>query len=79
MNWKAWQKRLQRMTSLGLTDWVSNCDMNCKVRQDGLQNAPEITNGDKITKRDGTKPPVYIHCLIVKFIFSRFIVWKIFF
>ena len=45
-----------------------------QVRQDGLQNAPEITNGDKITKRDGTKPPVYIHCLIVKFIFSRFIV-----
>ena len=64
---------------LGLTEWVTKCDMNCKVRENGLQNAPEITNYDRITKRDGTKPPAYIHCLIVKFIISRFIVWKKFF
>ena len=65
--------------SLGLTEWVTKCDMNCKLRQDGVQNAPEITNCDKITKRDGTKPPPYVHCLIVKFIISRFIVWVKFF
>ena len=65
--------------SFGLTEWVTKRDMNCKVRQDGLQNVPEITNCDRITKRDGAKPSAYIHCLIVKFIISRFIVWKKFF
>ena len=63
----------------GLTEWVTKWDMNCKVRQDGLQNTPEITNCDKMTKRDGTKPRAYIHCLTLKFIISRFIVWKKFF
>ena len=80
MNYKACQKRLQRtaswwsLTKFGFDRMGYKVQQNCKVRQDGLQNAPEITNCDKITKRDGAKPPAYIHCLIVKFIISRFIV-----
>ena len=85
MNYKGWQKRLQRTTSwwsltkFGFDRMGYKVQQNCKLRQDGLQNAPEITNCDKITKRDGTKPPPYVYCLIVKFIISRFIVWIKFF
>ena len=47
--------------------------MGCKVRQDGLQSAAGIAKCDGITKGDGTEPPAYIHCLIVKFIISKLV------
>ena len=63
MNCKAWKKRLQRTASWwNLTKFDR---MGCKVRHE-LQSAPGITKCDRKKKRDGTKPPAHIHCLIVK-------------
>ena len=55
--------RLQSAIGFGLlsvTEWVTKCDkMIYKVRQ-GLQSARGLLKGN------GSKPPVYIHCLTVQ-------------
>ena len=53
--------RLQSAIGFGLqsvTEWVTKCDMDCKLGQNDVQNATGITKCERITKGNGTKIPV---------------------
>ena len=54
------------------------CDLDCKVRQDGLQSPAGIKIWNWVAKRDGTKPPVYIHVSLYSLLFQNEKMKKVF-